>query len=172
MFIAVKPSMHIPRLTYAALLLGTLVWCAGIVAAPVFSISALYDFYHRICHQLGSHSLHISGEPLAVCARCTAIYFGFLIGMLVYPTLRSVSSTQLPSRIVLFGAAVPMLLDVVGGLAGVHTVTITTRLITGGLFGVVLPFFILPAGVGAVLEIFHVKRQTVIPQSMKGLSDA
>ncbi len=164
--------MHIPRLTYAALLLGTLVWCAGIVAAPVFNIAALYDFYHRICHQLGSHSLHIADESLGVCARCTAIYFGFLLGVLVYPIMRNVSSTRLPSRVLMIGAAVPMLVDVVAGLAGVHTVTITTRLITGGMFGVVLPFFILPACVGAVQEIIQVKRQTIFPHSTKGLSDA
>ncbi|MFN0156579.1 MAG: DUF2085 domain-containing protein [Bacteroidota bacterium] len=164
--------MHIPRLTYAVFLFGAMLWCFGIVAAPAFNMGSLYEFYQRICHQLDSHSLHIAGEQLAVCARCSAIYFAFLFGLFCYPIVRDLSSIQLPSRTLLAVAALPMLLDVLFGLLGLHTVTLTTRMVTGSLFGIVLPFFLLPAAVGAVQEIYSVRQQTITPQSMKGFSDA
>jgi uncharacterized membrane protein len=67
----------------AALLLGTTVWCLAIVAAPLFHLTPVYLFFSAICHQLPTRSWHLHGEPLAVCIRCTAIYWGFLAGLLV-----------------------------------------------------------------------------------------
>jgi uncharacterized membrane protein len=65
----------------AALLLGTTVWCLAIVAAPFFHFTPIYLFFSAICHQLPARTWHIHGEPLAVCIRCTGIYFGFLAGL-------------------------------------------------------------------------------------------
>ena len=67
----------------AALLLGTTVWCLAIVAAPLFHLTPIYLFFSTICHQLPARSWHIHGEQLAVCIRCTAIYYGFLAGLLI-----------------------------------------------------------------------------------------
>ena len=63
--------------TYAALLAGATLWCLSIVAAPLFGLSWIYDFFSRICHQDPSRSWHLAGEPLAVCVRCASIYFAF-----------------------------------------------------------------------------------------------
>jgi len=67
----------------AALLFGTTVWCLAIVATPIFHLTPLYVFFSAICHQLPARSWHIHGELLAVCIRCTAIYYGFLAGLLI-----------------------------------------------------------------------------------------
>jgi len=37
---------------------------------------------YTVCHQLPEHSLHMAGEQLPLCARCTGIYLGFLVGLL------------------------------------------------------------------------------------------
>jgi len=66
----------------AALFVGTILWCLAIVAAPLFHLTPIYLFFSAICHQLPARSWHIHGEPLAVCIRCTAIYYGFLAGLL------------------------------------------------------------------------------------------
>ena len=63
--------------TYAALLAGATLWCLSIVAAPMFGLSWVYVFFSRICHQDPARSWHLAGEPLAVCIRCTSIYFAF-----------------------------------------------------------------------------------------------
>jgi len=59
------------------LLAGSTLWCLAIVAAPLFHLPWIYDFFSRICHQDPSRSWHVAGEPLAVCIRCTSIYFAF-----------------------------------------------------------------------------------------------
>ncbi len=66
----------------AVLLFGTTVWCLAIVAAPLFHLTPIYLIFSAICHQLPDRSWHIHGEPLAACIRCTAIYYGFLAGLL------------------------------------------------------------------------------------------
>jgi uncharacterized membrane protein len=63
--------------TYAALLAGATLWCLSIVAAPMFGLPWVYVFFSRICHQDPARSWHLAGEPLAVCIRCTSIYFAF-----------------------------------------------------------------------------------------------
>jgi uncharacterized membrane protein len=64
------------------LVIGAAVWCLAIFSAPVFDLGPLYAFFSSICHQLPDRSWHIHGQPLAVCIRCTAIYIGFLAGLL------------------------------------------------------------------------------------------
>jgi len=63
--------------TYAALLAGATLWCLSIVAAPMLGLSWVYVFFSRICHQDPARSWSLAGEPLAVCIRCTSIYFAF-----------------------------------------------------------------------------------------------
>jgi uncharacterized membrane protein len=64
------------------LILGATIWCLAIVAAPIFHLTPIYAVFSAICHQLPARSWHIHGESLAACIRCTAIYFGFLAGLL------------------------------------------------------------------------------------------
>jgi uncharacterized membrane protein len=63
--------------TYAALVAGSTLWCMSILAAPVFGLDSVYSFFSRICHQDPIRSWHVAGEPLAVCIRCSSIYFAF-----------------------------------------------------------------------------------------------
>jgi uncharacterized membrane protein len=63
--------------TYAALVVGSTLWCVSIIAAPVFGLNSVYSFFSGICHQDPTRSWHVAGEPLAVCIRCTSIYFAF-----------------------------------------------------------------------------------------------
>src|SRR5215510_5574819 len=63
--------------TYAALLAGATLWCVSIVAAPLLGLSWVYVFFSRICHQDPARSWSLAGEPLAVCIRCSSIYFAF-----------------------------------------------------------------------------------------------
>jgi uncharacterized membrane protein len=61
---------------------GAAVWCAAIVAAPLFHLTFIYDFFSLICHQQPARSWQLFGEPLAVCIRCSSIYFGFLAAVI------------------------------------------------------------------------------------------
>lgn len=149
-----SPPVRVAYSAYGLLLAGTALWCAAIVAAPLFSrlggayaeaAALLYSFFHPICHQLDSHSLHIGGSKLGVCARCFSVYAGFLLGLLLYPAVRPLRATLLPHRVLLIGAAVPMLLDVGLSLLGFPAGTQLTRILTGTVFGLAAPFFLVPA---------------------------
>jgi len=151
--------MNLPRVIYTAILLCALTWCAALFLAPAFSASSgsltvagdlLYKFFHPICHQLDDRSFHVLGKPLAVCSRCTSIYLAFLLGAILYPLL---PARVVPSRFILLLSIIPMVLDVVAGTIGIHEVTSVTRAITGAMFGLIIPFFVIPAGIEAVTQL-------------------
>ena len=155
------------RLIHAALLGGALVWLGVICAAPWLaarhdytSALLIYGSFSAICHQLPERSFHLLGYPLAVCARCTGIYAGFLIGLLLYPFARRLEDETMPARGWLIAAAVPTMIDFTGGLVGVFTNTFLTntflsRAVTGLIAGAAAAFYILP---GVVAIRFRVSR--------------
>ena len=69
--------------TYAALLAGSTLWCLSIIAAPVFGLSWVYEFFSRICHQDPARSWAIFGRSLPVCIRCASIYSAFTVSLWV-----------------------------------------------------------------------------------------
>ena len=168
--------MSKPLLAYLVFLAGAFTWCVLILVAPLLihaggSVAAwgnvLYEGFHRVCHQYDARTLHIAGEPLGVCSRCSGIYFAFLAGTLCYPLVRDLRRPVVPSRGLLIVALIPMLIDAGLGFAGLHEISTTTRLITGSVFGAVIPFVILPVALGAVIERtspsppFHQSKGTV-----------
>jgi len=172
-------SMSKVAFAYALALAGTVVWCALVVAAPYCAHlggpwapigETIYVGFHRICHQLDGRSLHLFALPLAACSRCTAIYFAFLAGTVVYPFLRSLRTPQTPSRLTFILALMPMLIDVGLALSGIHESNQLSRLLTGTWFGAMLPFVVLPVYLGAVHEFSA--RSTSAHTHMKGTVDA
>ena len=169
------------RTTYLLILLGAAAWCTAVLVAPVL-VSAggslaflgriIYQFFHPVCHQLSERSLHILGEPLAVCSRCASVYAAFLAGTLLYPALRRIQMPQYPPRSVLLAAAVPMVIDVIGGMMGIHTVTAVSRLLSGAAFGFVAPFFVIPAAIEALQQMFARVVSTSLTEPQKGQSNA
>ncbi len=170
----VRELQHRSRWIYALLLAGTLVWCSGIVAAPLMedgpwnSVSSfLYTFFHPICNQLDSHSLHIAGHKMAVCARCTSIYFAFLLGLLAYPMVRSISARSGAGRGWVALAVAPMLIDVALSVLRIHTSTAFTRVLTGGFFGLIAVFVVVPTVVDGLLELMTRSRVQPSPTIKK-----
>jgi uncharacterized membrane protein len=126
-------------------------WIAGAIIAPVGSahgwISAdqslvirsdchwlpdllaviIRSAYGRVCHQIPERSIWIQGHPMAVCARCFGIYFGFFVGLLVYPLARRRLEWELPRRRWLIFALLPMGVDFIGGVFGLFQNTVASR---------------------------------------------
>ena len=151
--------METLKRTYWTLLVLVGFWCAGTLLAPLLSSALpgvskfLYSFYSPICHQMDSHSLHVPGGKAGVCARCFAIYWGFFGSLLLYPTLRTLNASTLPSRGWIIIAVGPMLLDVLLTLSGLHESTLVTRTLTGALFGLIMPFYLLPPLLEGVAQL-------------------
>ena len=117
-------------------------------------VNLILFVYERICHGIDERSIYIDGKPMAVCARCLGIYAGYVLGLIVYPFFRRVSSTNLPQRRWLILAMVPMGIDVLLSLLGFFDNTHLTRTLTGLIAGAAGAFYTLPGLVstGAVLR--------------------
>ena len=171
--------MRAPQVTYAIILLGAILWCAGFLLAPLFILSSgplvpvgefLYQVFRPICHQIDHRTFHILGIPLAVCSRCSSIYAAFLVSVILYPFFRQVQTTSTPPRWLLAVAISPMLLDVAGGMLGISPTTFVTRAVSGAIFGGVIPFYIIPAAVEAAVQISSPSSNSFPKQ--KGIIDA
>jgi uncharacterized membrane protein len=126
-------------------------WCVLLVLAPLLAhmdlvapSGILYLFFSKICHQQASRSFFIFGKQMAVCSRCTALYFGFLFGTLLYPLLQRTMKDLQPPKILLLFAAIPIVIDFSLGGLGILENTFLTRSITGLILGSVVAFYIIP----------------------------
>jgi uncharacterized membrane protein len=162
-------------IAYLLILGGAVLWCVALVLPPLFLSAAgawgavgilLYHPFHTLCHQLPERSIYILGAPLAVCMRCSAIYFGFLLGTVLYPPMRSFGVLITERRGPLIVSILLLLADVVLDVLGVHASTGATRLMTGSLFGVVVPFYIIPAAQEAMREFLAASR-FIAPSDVK-----
>jgi uncharacterized membrane protein len=129
-----------------------LVWSGLILAAPLANVNALitfaepiYVFFGYLCHQIPERSFHIHDAPFAVCSRCFGFYFGFLLGLIIYPLFRALDESEPLPRFWLFLAAAPMTIDWSLGFFGIWENTHFSRSVTGGILGLTCAFFIVPA---------------------------
>lgn len=106
-----------------------------------------------VCHQLLSHSFIIGGHVLPVCARCTGIYLGAVVGMGLLLWLRP-RAQGFPSA-AMMGVLVFMFLTMAAdglnstfqalpGTSGLWDTTNTLRIVTGTLAGTAISFFLYP----------------------------
>ncbi len=109
-----RPS---PRVVHRLLLAGCGLWLGAVVFAPIAAARELavapwlYLFFDPICHQISERSFHVAGHALAVCHRCSGLYVGFSLGLLLVPRWDRVRTWLLeqPRRTLYF--ALPMLID-------------------------------------------------------------
>ncbi|MDT4969040.1 MAG: hypothetical protein QOJ64_3777 [Acidobacteriota bacterium] len=145
------PSSLVVVWSITALL--TLAFVSLIVIAPMAlahghnsAAFVLYKSFEKFCHQIPERSFYVDGHPLAVCARCTGIYFGFAAGVLFYPVVRSLAqSYPAPARRWLLIALAPAVLDFALDYLGIWQNTRLTRSLSGALLGSVVAFYVVPA---------------------------
>jgi len=163
-----------PRTAYGFILGAAILWCGAILLAPALAAwedaprmlsTVLYRFFTPVCHQIDGRSFHLFGFPLAVCSRCSSIYIAFLAGTLLYPFVRDLRRPAMPSRTLLFVAVLPMVLDAGAAFLGICDATFLSRTLTGAFFGLLMPFFIVPAAIEGAGQLFS-------PQLQKGTPDA
>jgi uncharacterized membrane protein len=150
---------------YSVIMVLVVLWCMGIIAAPLLKYAgsqncadAVYSFYSRICHQDDARSFHIFGEKFCVCIRCTAIYSGFLAGLLLMPLFGSLKPPSDKKAKIFFIVLFPMLADVILNFSGIHTSTTLTRVSTGVIFGGAMPFYIVPIFIEAWSQLMQRKK--------------
>lgn len=105
-------------------------------------------FGSLICHQLPERTLSAGGALLPVCARDTGIYLGVFVSatyLLILGRWKTKKPPRIVPSIIMCLLMVPMILD--GGLSylGVTESNNISRVITGALFGLPIPIFLIPA---------------------------
>jgi uncharacterized membrane protein len=109
---------------------------------------------YAVCHRIDARSFHILGRPLPLCARCSGMYLGAMLG-LGYLAILSRRKGGLPSRkiqIVLALFVVAFALDglnsfvsLIPGLPFLYQPQNWLRLLTGTGMGLVIAAFLYPA---------------------------
>jgi uncharacterized membrane protein len=133
--------------TFAVLFL----WLAGTPAGPMGKAVAVG---YAICHRIAERSFLIDLDPMPLCARCTGIYLGVLLGVLLASArgrLRAVGLPPWPVLLVLAGFASIMAVDGLNSYIQLFPNTPelyaprnTLRLFTGLGFGLALIHVLLP----------------------------
>ena len=138
------------RIPYICVITATLFWCTLIVTAPLLmkhspKTSALIRlFFAPICHQEAERSFLILDQPLAVCARCSGIYIGFLVGLLAFPIIRRKLRYIFPRRMFIL-AVIPTATEF--GLVRLELIPDNTviRAMTGFILGAIIGSYIMNA---------------------------
>jgi uncharacterized membrane protein len=134
-------------LTFLVTTIAYLLWLGGLLLAPYLRSQSspwaglAYAVYSPVCHQVAGRSLRCFGQPLAVCARCTGIYLGFLLGLGLYPFLRGWQRLSLPAGRVFFFISAPIILDTAANFLRLWQTSNAVRLATGFIWGTILPFY-------------------------------
>ena len=140
-----------PLLVWAVLASFALALLGLIVAAPLLVAHGyaspgllIYDAFGYLCHQIPERSLYLEGHKLGVCSRCTGLYVGFALSVLLYPLARSLKRVDTPRLPWLLLAAVPIVVDWALGVSGLWANTHLSRFLTGALFSSVAAVYVVP----------------------------
>ena len=124
-----------------ALILGASAICSWAISSGAsMSWRLLFRF---ICHGRIERSLELFGAPMPICARCTGIYAGLLIGLVAYWLFRSLREKTM--RMIAFAAVTPLAIDGLTQLTGLRESTNELRIATGLIAGIAFGLWILSA---------------------------
>ena len=150
------------RSGYATLLLMSLLWVAGILASPLlFHVqkpvagTGIRMLYSPVCHQDVQRTHHVFHWPMAVCHRCSGVYFSFTLVVLFFPLLkrwRFLASFSVRRSAIFI---LPMFLDYMLDVAGVWVNSPISRTVSGSIAGIGLAFFTIPAWMEAWSQLFN-----------------
>lgn len=143
----------------AVLLLGASVLFT--MAVPAGAPPQLRTLFRPFCHGMPERCFTLEGVPMPICARCTGIYAGFLVGVLLMLAVRKLHHLRLPAWLALVLVA-PLFIDGVTQGIGLRESTNELRVITGLLAGTALVFWVLmrfgpvaePAETGKTANVF------------------
>lgn len=125
----------------------------------------LYLLGFSICHQLEERTISMGVLPLFVCARCSGIYIGYLIGLIFLLVWGNRRASLLPPKlmtIVTILFIVFLAFDGLSSYANLRQTTNEIRLLSGLLCGIAIAVFLLAA---SNYVLFHKEKEEPILKS-------
>lgn len=136
------------------ILIALAVFAAWALATPEGVLGKADAIGYAICHRIESHSFVIGGRQLPLCARCSGIYLGALLGVVTLAAAgrsRASRMPPLPLLVTLIGFIGLMGVDGVNsyltffpGLPHLYEPQNWLRLVTGTLHGLALAALLYP----------------------------
>ncbi len=154
-------------LVYSVILVLSSVWFFSIFAVPILSQGNAVErttaglirlFFAPICHQIPERSFQLSGHSLAVCARCTGLYAGMVVGLLFYPFIKTVGSKNIPSPKGLLFSAIPTVVEWIFSHMNVVESSNWIRSLSSAILGTAVVFWVLPTAFQLVDSKTTIKR--------------
>ena len=99
--------------------------------------------FRTMCHGIVSRCIELFGAPMPICARCTGIYLGMLIGLFAFMAFPFVSERVM--RVAAFVAVTPLAIDGFTQLARLRESTNDLRMATGIAAGCAFGMWVLSA---------------------------
>jgi len=109
--------------------------------------------FRLVCHGIPSRCLLLFGVPMPICARCTAIYGGLIVGTLLSGLLPEMRETT--ARIIVALSALPMAIDGGTQLIRLRESTNALRLETGLVAGIAIALWALTASRTRPATVVH-----------------
>lgn len=106
-------------------LVAGLIFAVYFLIPPITIMDKTGAIGYAICHQIPARTIHIDGTPLPLCARCTGIYLGALMGIVGLFLLRRYHAVEFPPLWVLL-----TLVSFIG-IMGIDGINSFVALITG-----------------------------------------
>ncbi|HUF38495.1 MAG TPA: DUF2085 domain-containing protein [Anaerolineales bacterium] len=109
---------------------------------------------YAVCHQIDLRSFHMGDRAISLCARCTGMYLGALLGLAVLQIRSPRRGGVMPGRVNAFLGLLALFFaldglnsftNLIPGFPSVYTTTNTIRVFAGTGFGLVMAAFLFPA---------------------------
>ncbi len=95
------PPPRLARFNRLLLAISVLIIAVFFLFPPVTILDKSHLIGYAICHQIPARTIHVAGTPLPLCARCTGIYLGALMGLAGLTLLKRYRFSELPPTRVL-----------------------------------------------------------------------
>lgn len=160
-----KPLIRIRQFSISGLtILAVVLILAGWLLNTPPGLSGKADAVgYAVCHRIDLRSFHIGDRPLPLCARCTGMYLGAVVGLL-YQTITARRKAGMPPRSVLAGLGLLVLLFGVDGFNSylrlfldhplLYEPNNTLRLLTGTGMGIAIASVLFPAFNQSVWQVY------------------
>jgi uncharacterized membrane protein len=151
-------SYRLP-LKWGFVLLVGLLFVAWIFMTPAGLLGKADAVGYAVCHRIESRSFHVNGRPLSLCARCTGMYLGAVLGI-AYQWLLGRKSSGMPPVglwvvmglfVIVFGVDgvnsyfhLSIMQQLLPGIPRLYEPNNTLRLFTGTGMGLVIAAALVP----------------------------